>query len=199
MRVPNIHSCSPSPRLPSGCSRLCSGPAPKPSSEIEKPATRTFVMATPSHIGHLSDCRQRVRFGSLAAAAAKGDRVRFTPDNGHGDRRLARQLRAISGLMQCNMSTNERPPRGGLSKIRSGISLFGNGRYIPPIGLTYMTSMDDCGICRCGWFSKAFAAASCDSASTKEYKIISFLVSDTPLVVTRLVFPPASVLRIILA
>src|SRR6185437_3450336 len=32
------------PRLPSGFSRLCSGPAPKPSSETENPATRTFAM-----------------------------------------------------------------------------------------------------------------------------------------------------------
>jgi hypothetical protein len=32
--------------LPSGFSRLCSGPAPKPSSEIEKPATRTFIIST---------------------------------------------------------------------------------------------------------------------------------------------------------
>src|ERR1700687_3510513 len=44
MRVPNIHWCSSSPRLPSGFSRLWSGPAPKLSSEIEKPATRTFVI-----------------------------------------------------------------------------------------------------------------------------------------------------------
>jgi hypothetical protein len=42
MRVPNIHWCSSRPRLPSGFSRLWSGPAPKPSSEIEKPATRTL-------------------------------------------------------------------------------------------------------------------------------------------------------------
>src|ERR1700722_14494945 len=46
IRVPNIHSCSSRPRMPSGFSRLCSGPAPNPSSEIEKPATRTFVMTT---------------------------------------------------------------------------------------------------------------------------------------------------------
>src|SRR5271170_6909831 len=50
MRVPNIHACSSRPRLPSGFSRLCSGPAPKPSSEIEKPATRTFVMTHPHSI-----------------------------------------------------------------------------------------------------------------------------------------------------
>src|SRR5580704_18652970 len=62
MRVPNSNWCSSRPRLPSGFSRLCSGPAPKPSSEIEKPATRTFVMANAFHIGHLSDCRQRVRY-----------------------------------------------------------------------------------------------------------------------------------------
>src|SRR5258705_5573931 len=42
MRVPNIHWCNSRPRLPRGFSRLCSGPAPKPSSEIEKPATRTL-------------------------------------------------------------------------------------------------------------------------------------------------------------
>src|SRR5580692_4830894 len=52
MRVPNNHRCSSRPRLPSGFSRLCSGPAPKPSSEIEKPATRTLVMTTfPSEFG----------------------------------------------------------------------------------------------------------------------------------------------------
>src|SRR5215471_15653597 len=44
VRVPKNHWCSSRPRLPSGFSRLCSGPAPKPSSEIEKPATRTFVI-----------------------------------------------------------------------------------------------------------------------------------------------------------
>src|ERR1700747_1407495 len=49
-RVRMNHGCSSCPRLPSGFSRLCSGPAPKPSSETEKPATRTFVI-TP-----LSDC-----------------------------------------------------------------------------------------------------------------------------------------------
>src|SRR5579862_6583397 len=50
MRVPNSQRCSSIPPLPSGFSRLCSGPAPKPSSEIEKPATRTFV------INHTTDC-----------------------------------------------------------------------------------------------------------------------------------------------
>src|ERR1700722_6086788 len=50
MRVPNIHWCSSCPRLPSGFSRLCSGPAPNPSSEIEKPATRTFVITKPFHL-----------------------------------------------------------------------------------------------------------------------------------------------------
>src|SRR5690349_832504 len=48
--VPKNQRCSSVPRLPSGFSRLCSGPAPKPSSEIAKPATRTFVMSHyPSH------------------------------------------------------------------------------------------------------------------------------------------------------
>src|SRR5690348_8000221 len=44
VRVPKNHRCSSRPPLPSGFSRLCSGPAPKLSSEIEKPATRTFVI-----------------------------------------------------------------------------------------------------------------------------------------------------------
>src|SRR5271166_6370456 len=70
-------------------------------------------------------------------------------------------------------------------------------RYIPPIGLISMTSIDDCGICKCGWFSNNFVAASCDAASMIEYNIISFLVSEIPLEVTRLVLPPASVLTII--
>src|SRR5437762_4983476 len=43
-RVRMNHGCSSCPRLPSGFSRLCSGPAPKPSSETEKPVTRTFVI-----------------------------------------------------------------------------------------------------------------------------------------------------------
>src|SRR6478735_9966165 len=34
--------------------------------------------------------------------------------------------------------------------------------------------MEDCGICKCGWPSNALAAASCDSASTSEYSMISF-------------------------
>src|ERR1700677_3582226 len=71
--------------------------------------------------------------------------------------------------------------------------------YAPVIDLTSMTSMDDCGICKCGWFSKASAAASCDSASTNEYNMMSFLVSDTPPVETCLVLPPAPVSVIILA
>src|SRR5690349_1645530 len=33
--------------MPSGFSRLCPGPAPKPSTETEKPATRTRVMLPP--------------------------------------------------------------------------------------------------------------------------------------------------------
>ena len=66
-----------------------------------------------------------------------------------------------------------------------------------PIGLISMTSIDDCGICKCGWFSNNFVAASCDTAFMIEYNIISFLVSEIPLEVTRLVFPPASVLTII--
>src|SRR6185312_5419262 len=46
-RVGMNHECSSRPRLPSGFSRLCSGPAPKPSSETEKPATRTLVILPP--------------------------------------------------------------------------------------------------------------------------------------------------------
>src|SRR5882757_9485513 len=52
MRVPNIHWCNSRPRLPRGFSRLCSGPAPKPSSEIEKPATRTLGI---THSFRISD------------------------------------------------------------------------------------------------------------------------------------------------
>src|ERR1700722_1126885 len=48
--VPNIHRCRSSPRLPSGFSRHCSVPAPKPSSEIEKPATRTFGIPRPFRV-----------------------------------------------------------------------------------------------------------------------------------------------------
>src|SRR5262249_11854368 len=60
VRVPKNHWCSSRPRLPSGFSRLCSGPAPKPPSEIEKPATRTFVIRhslpyQPSH-----DCNIKI-------------------------------------------------------------------------------------------------------------------------------------------
>src|SRR5690348_4871547 len=47
MRVPKSHWCNSSPRLPRGFSRLCSGPAPKPSSDTEKPPTRTFVITPP--------------------------------------------------------------------------------------------------------------------------------------------------------
>src|SRR5690348_13997685 len=47
VRVSRNHRCNSIPRLPRGFSRLCPGPAPNPSSEIEKPATRTRVM-TPS-------------------------------------------------------------------------------------------------------------------------------------------------------
>jgi len=50
-----------------------------------------------------------------------------------------------------------------------------------PIGRTAITSIDDCGICRCGWFSNAFAAASCESASMYEHSMMSFLTSATPL------------------
>lgn len=38
--------------------------------------------------------------------------------------------------------------------------------YIPCIGLISMTSIEACGICKCGWPWNVFAAASCDSAST---------------------------------
>jgi hypothetical protein len=44
--VPKYHRCNSVPRLPRGSSMLCSGPAPNPSSESEKPATRTFVMTS---------------------------------------------------------------------------------------------------------------------------------------------------------
>src|SRR5262249_59418975 len=52
-----------------------------------------------------------------------------------------------------------------------------------------MTSIEDCGICRCGCPSNDFAAASCDSACTTEYNMMSFLVSDVPRVLTSLVLP----------
>src|SRR5579859_329309 len=60
IRVPNIHWWSSRPRLPSGFSKLCSGPAPKPSSEIEKPPTRTLVIlsslqASGHKIAHATD------------------------------------------------------------------------------------------------------------------------------------------------
>src|SRR6266540_4603550 len=38
-----IHSCNPSPPLPRGLSRLCSGPAPNPSREIEKLSTLSLL------------------------------------------------------------------------------------------------------------------------------------------------------------
>src|ERR1700736_1073682 len=85
------------------------------------------------------------------------------------------------------------PAHGLLPRMTSNDPL----RYIPVIGLISMTSMDDCGISKCGWFSKDFAAASCDSASTNEYNIISFLVSEVPLDETRLVLPPTPVSVII--
>jgi hypothetical protein len=69
--------------------------------------------------------------------------------------------------------------------------------YVPDMGLISMTSMEDCGICRWGWFENASAAASCVSASTIEYSMMSFLVSEIPFDVTRFVFPPALVSTII--
>src|SRR5690606_32639191 len=44
VRVPNAQACSSVPPLPSGSSRLWSGPAPNPSREIAKLATRTRVI-----------------------------------------------------------------------------------------------------------------------------------------------------------
>jgi hypothetical protein len=41
-------------------------------------------------------------------------------------------------------------------------------RHIPPIGLTYMTSIDDCGICRCRWFSKAWCLSEALGPSNAE-------------------------------
>ena len=38
------------PALAERIFKTCSGPAPKPSSEIEKPATRTFVITKPFHL-----------------------------------------------------------------------------------------------------------------------------------------------------
>src|SRR3954469_3062295 len=52
-----------------------------------------------------------------------------------------------------------------------------------------MTSIEDCGIWRCGCPSNDFAAASCDSACTTEYNMMSFLVWDVPRVLTSLVLP----------
>jgi len=56
-----------------------------------------------------------------------------------------------------------------------------------------MTSIEDCGIWRCGCPSNDFAAASCDSACTTEYNMMSFLVSDVPRVLTGLVLPAPAV------
>src|SRR5688572_8565240 len=50
VRVPNIHSCSASPPMPSGSARLWSGPAPYPSSETEKQATPSFDIRCSSAI-----------------------------------------------------------------------------------------------------------------------------------------------------
>ena len=48
--------------------------------------------------------------------------VRFTPESCRGYRRAARQLRAMNGLMHCNIIDAKRPPvRGGLSEIRSPV------------------------------------------------------------------------------
>src|SRR5262245_15129636 len=47
MRVGKIHSWSASPPTPSGSSRRCRGPAPKPSSDTEYAATRSLDMGPP--------------------------------------------------------------------------------------------------------------------------------------------------------
>ncbi len=60
---------------------------------------------------------KHVRFGSLAAATADGDRVRFTPNNGHEDGQLASPLWAKSGHRTCVPSSREvrqRPPIWGV-------------------------------------------------------------------------------------
>jgi len=102
---------------------------------------------------------------------------RFTPEARKANRALVDLLGAIAG----------RP-------LDSARSTPEDGCYIAPTGLSSMISIEDCGICRCGWFTNACAAASCDSAATTEHRMISLRVSDTPVCVTRLVFPPASVL-----
>jgi hypothetical protein len=75
-----------------------------------------------------------------------------------------------------------RASKGGLSKAL-------HSRQRPD----FVTSIDECGICKCRWLSKDLAAASCGSASTNEYNIMSFLVSEVPLDETRLALPPAPV------
>jgi hypothetical protein len=50
-------------------------------------------------------------------------------------------------------------------EFASPLSLY---QRIPGKACISMTSIDDWGICRCGWPLKDFAAASCDSASTTE-------------------------------
>src|SRR6266498_1084489 len=52
-----IHSCNPSPPLPRGLSRLCSGPAPNPSREIEKLSTLSLLNVA-SYLAMLFDAQQ---------------------------------------------------------------------------------------------------------------------------------------------
>jgi hypothetical protein len=73
-------------------------------------------------------CRElmgrNVRFGSKAAATAKGGRVRFTPKSGHERSRTACPLWAISGLTQCNKSgrfEGQNPRLGDTAQAISGL------------------------------------------------------------------------------
>src|SRR5579862_9599859 len=117
MRVPNIHWCSSCPRLPSGFSRLCSGPAPKLSSEIEKPATRTFVITRtlshqPSRWSALHQrtprCTGNHHFNEGAASAA----ARFPP--GIVCARKASRCRSPPRTLHTSRSDRgEQQPRAG--------------------------------------------------------------------------------------
>src|SRR5215469_9834069 len=108
VRVPKNHWCSSRPRLPSGFSRLCSGPAPKPSSEIEKPATRTFVIrhSLPCQPSHDSTIRRHCRgsdhwktkpFDMLESSYQKRQGTfQFLAKRPQGPARLLRDLRLDS-------------------------------------------------------------------------------------------------------
>src|SRR6266496_716787 len=55
-----IHSCNPSPPLPRGLTRLCSGPAPNPSREIEKLSTLSLLNVA-SYLAILFDAQRDCR------------------------------------------------------------------------------------------------------------------------------------------